>query len=125
MRRGPAVVVFLALIAVVALQVTIHWLLGQGTFPTFLAVYLSGGSSGKHFVAGVVDNSFPAAVLGFVAGWAGYPRWSPRRVFLVVVLLSCLVAGLVPIYRGLLAPHNHSVHFPGKVSERPICPRFP
>jgi len=103
------VLVLLTSIAVIALQAATHWLLGRGNFPTLLAVYLTGGNSGKHFFAGVFDNSMPAAVLGFVAGWAGYPRWSPRKVFAVVVLLSCLVAALIPLYRVLLGPQNHAI----------------
>jgi hypothetical protein len=93
--------VFMISVAVIAFEATAHWLLGRGSFPTLLAVYLAADNpSGKHFFAGVFDNALPAAVLGYVAGWTGYPRWSPRKVFVVVILLACLVAGLEPLYRG-------------------------
>jgi hypothetical protein len=110
MKRSPYVLVLIISIAVVAFEAAVHWLLSGGRFPTLLAVYLTADSpSEKHFFAGVLDNQLPAAVLGYVAGWAGYPRWSPRKVFVVVVLLSCLVAGLEPIYRVLLGPQNHAI----------------
>ena len=110
MRKSPSVLVLVTLIAVIAFEAVAHWLLGRGSVPTLLAIYLTTEiPSGKHFVAGTFDNQLPAAILGYVAGWVGYPRWSPRKVFVVVVLLSCLVAGLEPLYRVLLGPQNHAV----------------
>lgn len=110
MKKSPSLLVILTSVAVIAFEAAAHWLLGRGSSPTLLAVYLTADSpSGKHFFAGVFDNTLPAAILGYVAGWAGYPRWSPRKVFVVAILLSCLVAGLEPLYRVLLGPHNHAI----------------
>ena len=109
MKRRPSLLIFATAAAVLAFEAAVHWLLGRGTFPTLLAVYLTGGSSGKHFFAGVLDNLLPAAVLGFANGWAGYPHRSPRKVSLLMFGLAIFTASLEWVYRALVGAQNYAI----------------
>jgi hypothetical protein len=109
MKRTGWVLVLGALVAVTSLEIVFHWLLGRGEFPALLAVYLDRGRSGKAFNAGLLDNQVPAALIGWIAGWVGYSRWSPRTLAAVAVGLALFVAALVPVYRVLIGPEHFAI----------------
>jgi len=109
MKRNPALTVIVAATAVATLEIALHWLLGRGQAPSLLGIYLDRGSSGKAFNSGVLDNLIPAAVLGWFAGWAAFPRWSPRKVAVVAVALATFVAALEPLYGILIGMRLYAV----------------
>lgn len=109
MKRTGGLLILAAMVAVAGLGSAFHWLLSCGKFPVLLAIYLDRGSSGKAFNAGVVDNQIPAAFLGWIGGWVGYSRWSPRTLATVVFGLAIFVAALVPVYRVLIGPEHFAI----------------
>ena len=80
MKRTGWLLILGVLLIVAGLEIAFHWPLGRGEFPALLAIYLDRGNSGKAFNAGIVDNLAPAAFVGWISGWAGYPRWSRRTL---------------------------------------------
>src|SRR5260370_15227486 len=109
MRRSPALTVIVVATAVAALEIALNWWLGRGNAPSLLRVYLDRGSSGKAFNSGVLDNLIPAVVLGWTAGWAGFPRWSSRKVAAVAVAVAIFVAALEPLYGILIGKRLYSL----------------
>ena len=74
-----------------------------------LAIYLYTDASGKHFLAGMVANQVPAAILGWIGGWVGFPGWSLRKLTVVAVALAIFVAALTPVYSALLGPQRFAI----------------
>lgn len=96
----------MAVVAIV--EISVHWLLGRGGPSPLLSTYLAADAGGKHFYAGLLDNIAPAAVLGFVNGWAWFPRRSVRAVAAIAVALAVFVAILMPVYSVLVGPEHYS-----------------
>jgi len=109
MKRTGWLLILGVLLMVAGLEIAFHWLLGRGEFPALLAIYLDRGNSGKAFNAGIVDNLAPAAFVGWISGWVGYPRWSPRTLAGGAVGLALFVAALVPVYRILIGPEHFAI----------------
>lgn len=106
MKRNGGVLLITAIVAVGACEVVIHWLLGKGVFPRLLAIYFSADyPSGKHEFAWTLDNVAPAAILRWINGWPGFPRWSVRKLVATTLLLAVFVAVLVPAYSVLISPY--------------------
>jgi len=97
-----------AMLAVGGGEILFHWLLGRGVFPLLLAIYVSADAGEKYFFAGVVDNVAPAAVLGWVNGWVGYPRWSVRKLCATTFMLAVFVVALMQLYAALIGPETFS-----------------
>lgn len=109
MKRRAWLLILGALLTVVSLEIAFHWLLGRGEFPMLLAIYLDRGKSGKAFNAGVVDNQVPAALVGWMVGWVGYSRSSPRMIAALTLGLAVSIAALVPVYRVLVGPEHFAI----------------
>jgi hypothetical protein len=91
-------------------EITLHWLLGRGTFPRLLAIYLMADSpSGKHTVAGIVDNAAPAVALGWVNGWVGFPQWSVRKLVATAFAVAVFVVALLPVYGAFIGPRRFAI----------------
>jgi hypothetical protein len=74
---------------VMACEIIFHWLLGQGTFPTVLGLYLwVDPVTKKGTFPREVINAAPAVILGCANGWIGYSRWSVRTLFANAVILA-------------------------------------
>jgi hypothetical protein len=106
MKRTGWLLILGALLTVAGIEIAFHWLLHRGEFPALLAIYLDRGNSGKAFNAGIVDNLAPAAFVGWISGWVGYPRWSPPTLAGVAVGLAVFIAALVPVYSILIGPEH-------------------
>src|SRR5215467_9359419 len=106
MKLGGGLLLAGAMLAVAGGAILFHWLLGQGMFPSLLAVYLAADRSGKHFFGGVVDNVAPAVVLGWVNGWVGYPRWSVRTLCATTFAIAVFVVALMQLYGPLIGPEH-------------------
>ena len=102
---------FVAVMVMVGVfEVILHWLLGKGIFPGLLARYLfTEQPSGKHFFAGTVDNTIPAAALGCVNGWLGFTRWPTRTLIATTLGIAAFVAALVPAYGAVMAQQHFAI----------------
>ena len=108
MKRTGWLLIIGLMLTVAGIEIAFHWLLGRGEFPRLLGIYLSRGSGGKAFNAGVVDNQAPAALLGWVSGWIGYSRWSCHTLIGIAIGIAVFVAALVPAYGILIGPEHFS-----------------
>lgn len=110
MKRKGGMLLVGAMVLVGVCEIALHWLLGRGGHPRLLMTYLSAESpSGRHELAGMLDNTVPAAVLGWVNGWIGLPRWSVRKLVATTFVLAIFVAALMPAYSALIGPHLFAI----------------
>jgi hypothetical protein len=105
-KNTDTVWIIVAMLAVAWGEILFHWLLGRQMFPSLLAVYLSTDAGGKYFLGGVVDNIAPAAVLGCVNGWAGFPLRSVGKLLVTTVVLAGFVVALMPICSVLVGQEH-------------------
>src|SRR5947208_2703326 len=93
------------MVVVAAVEIGLHWLIGQGDNPRLRGIYLyTHDSGGKAFFAYTVDNIFPSFLLGCVNGWVGFSRWSVRKFIVTTAAIALLVDALVPVYKVLIGP---------------------
>jgi len=103
LKRNGWLLLIGVVLFVSAFQAVFHWLLGQGAFPTLLALYLWVDPLTRKgtFVRDLI-NSAPAVVLGCANGWIGYRRWSARTLGVSALTLALFVDML----RHLLMGHR-------------------
>jgi len=104
MKRSGGLLLLAALAVVGAFETAFHWLLVRDSFAPLLGVYLSPDAGGKYFYAGIVDSIAPAAILGSVNGWLGFPRWSIARLCVGAVGIAVFVAEMTRLYAAFIGP---------------------
>jgi hypothetical protein len=104
MKRGGGLMLLVALVTIGASEAVFHWLLARDSFAPLLGVYLCPDAGGKYFYAGIVDNIVPAAILGSVNGWLGYPRWSIARLCIGALGIAVFVAEMTRLYAAFIGP---------------------
>jgi hypothetical protein len=104
MKRSGGLLLLAALVVVGAFETAFHWLLVRDSFAPLLGVYLSPDAGGKYFYAGIVDSIAPAAILGCVNGWLGYPRWSIGRLCASAIAIAVFVAEMTRVYASIVGP---------------------
>jgi hypothetical protein len=96
-----------AIIAAAVCEIWFHWLASAN--PYVLGVYLTPDRGEKYFIGGCIDTVLPAAFLGAVNGWVGFPVWSLRKVMFIASGLAVCVVAMLPIYSTLVGKENLAI----------------
>ncbi|HLK06678.1 MAG TPA: hypothetical protein VKV30_01990 [Candidatus Angelobacter sp.] len=88
-------------------EIWFHWLASVN--PYVLGIYLTPDRGGKYFIGGCIDTVAPAAFLGVVNGWVGFPKWSLRKVLLVASGLAVFIVAMLPLYSNLVGKQNLAI----------------
>ena len=96
-----------AIVAVAVCEIWFHWLVSVN--PYVLGVYLTPDRGEKYFIGGCIDTVLPAAFLGAVNGWVGFPVWSLRKAMLIASGLAVFVVAMLPVYSALIGKENLAI----------------
>jgi hypothetical protein len=107
LKIKTVMIIICAAVIVGAFEIALHWVLGQDLFPSLTAIYLrTEFPSGKQFFGGTLDNTMPAAVLGWIVGWVCSFVWPWRKVAFVCIGPAVFIALLQPWYGYLIGWHR-------------------